>query len=103
MLALIDPTYGWQNHPAVKMWRGHIRALAVYGVQVCQEWTKRGHKDTLRPWFLDFTPIVYVEPLWLGREDFHRAHQSNLIRKDPAYYAPKFPGVPDNLPYIWPV
>ena len=29
-------------------------------------------------------------------------HRSNLIRKDPKFYQPKWPGVPDNLPYVWP-
>ena len=28
--ALLDPTYGWQNHPAVKMWRGHIISCLLY-------------------------------------------------------------------------
>jgi hypothetical protein len=32
----------------------------------------------------------------------HRSHQSNLIRKDPAFYGPLFPGVPDDLDYVWP-
>jgi len=103
MLALIDPTYGWQNHPAVKMWRGHVRALADYATFICLEWKSRGYKDTLAPWFIDFAVLNKdSEPPWLGAPDFHRSHQSNLIRKDPAFYAPKFPGVPGDLPYIWP-
>ena len=28
--ALSDPNYGWQNHPAVKMWRGYEEALVAY-------------------------------------------------------------------------
>jgi hypothetical protein len=42
-------------------------------------------------------------PPWLGDEALHRSHQSNLIRKDPAFYAPLFPGIPADLPYIWPM
>jgi hypothetical protein len=43
-------------------------------------------------------------PAWLGREDFHRSHQSALLRKDPAHYRPIFGlDVPDDLPYVWPV
>ena len=30
VLALGNPTYGWQNHPAVRMWRGHARVLCEY-------------------------------------------------------------------------
>ena len=36
-------------------------------------------------------------------EEIHLSHQSNLVRKDREFYAPLFPGVPDDLPYIWPV
>ena len=42
-------------------------------------------------------------PTWLGDEDFHRSHQSSLLRKDPDFYGPQFPGVPDDLEYVWPV
>ena len=42
-------------------------------------------------------------PAWLGRDDFHRSHQSKLLRKDPAHYGPLFPGVPDDLEDVWPV
>ena len=40
-------------------------------------------------------------PWWLGNEDFHRSHQSNLLRKDPVHYA--IFDVPDDLPYLWPM
>jgi hypothetical protein len=33
----------------------------------------------------------------------HRSHRSALIRKDPDRYGLLFPGVPDDLPYVWPV
>lgn len=42
-------------------------------------------------------------PPWVGSEEFHRSHASNLIRKVPAFYGPRFPEVPPDLPYIWPV
>ncbi|MEU9670514.1 helix-turn-helix domain-containing protein [Streptomyces bobili] len=35
-------------------------------------------------------------------EDDTAAHRSALVRKDPAAYRPMFPGVPDDLPYVWP-
>jgi hypothetical protein len=31
-------------------------------------------------------------PHWLGDPDFHRSHQSALLRKDPEHYGPLFPG-----------
>jgi hypothetical protein len=41
-------------------------------------------------------------PPWLGDEAFHESHRSALVRKDPEVYADLFPGVPDDLPYVWP-
>ena len=47
--ALLKPdAKGWKNHPAVKMWRGNERTLIEYGVAICDEWTRRGHRDTVR-------------------------------------------------------
>lgn len=40
--------------------------------------------------------------IWLGNEFFHESHQSNLLRKDYAYYSQFNWNVPDDLPYIWP-
>lgn len=51
---LTGQSSGWANHPAVKMWRGHETALAIYGYDVCSEWIRQGYKDTLRPRFADF-------------------------------------------------
>lgn len=105
ILALESPTYGWQNHPAVKMWRGHEVALARYGVQVCKEWRARGYKDSLLPFFEEravLTSYMLRSIAWLTSEFCH-AHQSNLIRKMPEHYRQFWPDVPPDLPYIWPV
>lgn len=104
--ALRGETRGWVNHPATRMWRGHEGSLCSYGAIVCHYWwDELGYADSLMGYFLrmqmeynDISP-----PDWLGDVDFHLSHQSNLIRKDPEFYGPLFPGVPDDLPYIWPV
>jgi hypothetical protein len=110
--ALAGETRGWTNHPASKMWRGHEALLAEYGMVMCREWIRRGYKDTMLQRFeelLESTTQRREEvadarrPEWLGRPDFHRSHQSNLIRKDPEYYGPVFDGVPSDLEYVWPV
>ena len=93
----------WVNHPAARMWMHHQPALASYGIAICEEWRARKYNDTLLAQFhavLASNPIVL--PPWLGDIEFHRRHQSNLIRKDWDYYAHQFPNVPDNLEYIWP-
>lgn len=96
---------GWRNHPAVKMWTGHSAALAEYGLAICDEWIRRGYKDTLRERIRQYRdPDVLPNlPSWVGKADFHLSHQSNLVRKYPEHYQPLFPGVPDHLEYVWPV
>jgi hypothetical protein len=41
-------------------------------------------------------------PWWWGHAEFHLAHQSNLIRKDPAHYGPQFVCAPLDAVYLWP-
>lgn len=111
--ALTWETYGWKHHPAVRMWRGHIPALVRYGVDITDQWLRRGRADTVREQLLAFVPGAVPEqgdlaaagllPPWLGRRDFHRGHQSALVRKDPAHYRRYFPRISADLPYVWPV
>ncbi len=99
-------TNGWQNHPAVKMWRGHELSLIEYGEAVCEEWIKRGFNDTcllkIGNMRADFAGKPDAHPVWIGREELHLSHQSNLIRKDPIYYIPVFGNVADDMEYVWP-
>lgn len=104
--ALSGERKGWRNHPAAKMWDGYETALAQYGLVMCTEWVNRGYNDTMTERFeklldgIDQEKIRY--PSWVGDANFHRSHQSNLVRKQPEFYEPKFPGVPADLEYIWP-
>jgi hypothetical protein len=104
------PTYGWQHHPAVRMWRGSELALMAYGRAICEEWVARGHADTVAGKLAEYAPDGRLPsqdevamPPWLGDERVHRSHRSQLLRKDPGWYGPRFPDVPDDLPYHWPV
>ncbi|WP_093802910.1 MSMEG_6728 family protein [Streptomyces sp. Wb2n-11] len=114
---LVVPGYGWRHHPAVRMWAGYEEALVRYGLEVCKVWREYGHQDscaaTLVADLLAFRPGVPVRdqallavagelPPWLGDDVFHRSHRSALVRKDSTTYAPLFPGVPEDLPYVWP-
>lgn len=104
-------TDGWRNHPAVRMWRGHERALAVYGIAACRRWTDEfGYKDSCLVQISDIADTHFADttdafPSWFTDDDgsLFVSHQSNLLRKLPEHYGPLFPGVPDHLPYIWPV
>jgi hypothetical protein len=115
--ALLVPEYGWRHHPAVLMWKGYPEALGRYGLEICREWRARGFADTCEPKILADLSQLGVDqvrgqeelaaagalPAWLGDPALHRSHQSALLRKDPELYRPWFPGVPDDLPYVWPV
>jgi len=97
--AIASPSYGWQTHPAVQMWRGYFDALLAYRDAMIFEWVSRGYRNTM-PYRAE--KPLYEVPRWFGDEAFHLSHQSNLIRKMPSYYARHFPGVPGDLPYVWP-
>ncbi|MYQ77267.1 MULTISPECIES: MSMEG_6728 family protein [unclassified Streptomyces] len=114
---LTVPGYGWRRHPAVRMWAGYEEALVRYGLDVCAVWTAEGRADTCAGTLVrdyrahtDGAPVrpqpeLAAEgelPPWLGDPDFHRSHQSALVRKDPEHYRGRFPDVPDDLPYVWP-
>jgi hypothetical protein len=95
----------WRSHPASKMWRGHEHALCQYALVGLDVLRERGrdyphHRATFLGLQAGF-PDTGMPP-WLGDAAFHRSHQSNLIRKDPEHYGPMFPGVPDDLEYVWP-
>ena len=97
---------GWPNHPASKMWRGYEDALALYLQIGVMELHDRGKDYSNRPWYLELFEYshdtVIVMPPWLGDEQFHASHRSNLLRKDPAWYGQFGWTEPDDLPYIWP-
>ena len=111
--ALVTGT-GWVNHPATRMWAGNLGSLYQYQAAICYEWTTvRGYRDTClekTAVLLDFIPddpeqIVQCEccnPRWLGDEELHRSHRSNLLRKAPEHYRMYWPDEPDDLPYVWP-
>ncbi|MER5378482.1 MSMEG_6728 family protein [Streptomyces sp. NPDC002553] len=110
--------YGWRHHPAVRMWTGYEEALVRYGLEVCGVWTASGRADTCAASLVagfagpgGGAGVVRTQrrlaeagdlPPWLGDPAFHRSHRSALVRKEPGFYAPLFPGVPDDLPYVWP-
>ncbi|MET9155012.1 MSMEG_6728 family protein [Streptomyces griseoflavus] len=114
---LIVPGYGWRRHPAVRMWTGYEEALVRYGLDICRVWRDLGHQDscaaTLVADLAGVRPGAPVRgqrelaeagelPPWLGEEAVHRSHRSALLRKDPDVYRERFPGEPDDLPYVWP-
>jgi hypothetical protein len=111
------PDYGWANHPAVRMWRGRTAALVAYGRAMVREWRARGFADSTDPLIAEFAPETAstsqadldgagLLPRWVGDEELHRSHRSNLLAKDPGFYRAAFsdrwPAERDDLPYVWP-
>lgn len=95
----------WRHHPASKMWQPYIYHLGLYLLACYEELINRGlhypkHEIEIRNIMKNHENVV---PIWLGRQDFHASHRSNLLRKDPLWYGQFGWTEPNNLPYVWPV
>lgn len=73
----------WKNHPAVKMWDGHVVALKYYHDCMINEWTIRGYKNNMK---LLYNGVGIVFPSWWGSSDVHSSHRAALKYKFPDYY-----------------
>lgn len=102
---------GWANHPATLMWSGHLLALMLYGDCCIREWIRRGHENNM-PLMLarDENPETIYRmvrevkmPSWLGDEEFHASHRSNLMRKEPEWYSQFGWSEGPDMQYVWPV
>jgi hypothetical protein len=114
--ALTRETYGWKRHPAVLMWAGAESGLVAYGLEICAEWVRRGRADTCAATIrvdADFAGIdvavtqaeaeaMDALPWWLGDERLHASHRAALVRKEPAWYAERFPDADPEDAYWWP-
>jgi len=98
---------GWPNHPASKMWKGYEYHLGLYLLAGIAALKVQRNKH-----YVEVEKKIRAEmekhpnngpPPWLGNEQFHASHRSNLIRKNPDYYRSFGWTEPDNLPYVWPV
>jgi len=99
ILDAIEKGTRWRHHPIVKMWQPWTDAIRLYFNAVSMEWVSRGYNHNMG--FYKVDAFRTELPCWLGREDIHRAYQSNLVRKNPDHYRTYFPDVPDDLPYVW--
>ena len=108
--ALVIPGYGWQTHPAIRMWMGYVPALTMYGLAMVDEWTERGHPDNTRANITEFAPQAahpdYASkipmPPWLGDPEFHLSHRSKLVHKEAKFYSPIFTDAIPEMDYVWP-
>jgi len=76
---------GWENHPASKMWKGYEYHLGLYllsGLKILRIRNKKEYNNVefnIRNEMLRFENTG--APKWLGNENFHASHRSNLLRK----------------------
>lgn len=114
--ALTVPGYGWQHHPAVKMWRGEEYALLRYGFSCYLRWQRRNngmtHKsgEYIAAAIVNYWDCGRTYPSWFGNAKFHASHRAALLYKNFAHYSQfgwaESPAIPDEkgrLPYVWPV
>lgn len=95
----------WYNHPAVQMWKDYDSTLLLYGISICNEWIRRGFKDTLMDKFMfefNNSQVPLNIPYWMGNDEFHASHRSNLLRKDYNWYSQFGWTESNNLSYVWP-
>lgn len=100
--ALTGNSKGWRNHPAALMWKGHEGSLAEYGIVICEEWIRRGYKDTCLEKMYQFVNIGSCDlPGWWGGK-IHGSHRAALLAKNTEYYS-KF-GWKEQavIDYVWP-
>lgn len=105
--ALSGQSRGWENHPAVKMWRGYEHELVAYGLAMCAEWIRRGYSDTTAPKIAAFDERYHHQrngktPPWLGDAALHEGHRAHLMRKDSTFYR-FFENTNPDAPLVWPV
>lgn len=89
----------WYDHPAVQMWKGYAKALKLYFNTISKELKNRGYEHNLGYYDIREEGVKY--PPWLGDEEFHKSHRSNLLRKESDYYEKFDWDVSDDLNYVW--
>lgn len=108
---------GWQNHPAVKMWRGYENALKWYKNKGMELGESRGITYVkLQREIVDKNANMDY-PSFIGNAEFHMSHLANLKRKALSDFeknrpelkanmistlgVERFNEIDETLPYIW--
>lgn len=91
----------WENHPAVRMWRGYEEMLGYYMNIMMLEWEKRGNNNDKLLYYIPRATKLIMPP-WMGDHRLHESHRANLARKKPEYYGKLWPKADKEAPYWWP-
>ena len=97
---------GWISHVCTLMWEDHLEALKLYMNCAIKEWCTRKNKDgrptknTMKLVHVDTSKITRLPP-FIGDDEFHAVHRSNLIYKDAEYYGQALWTEEPCTGYIW--
>lgn len=92
----------WRNHPAVKLWKNKERALACYGLAMCEEWSRRGFVDNQFEYFYRLMYELTEQEMDIRFSDtLYSTHRAALLKKNPEHYRQfKWKEVP-KIDYVW--
>ena len=99
--SLTIESYGWKNHPAVKMWKGHELWLMAYHDAVIDEWVYRGFNNNMELFYPNnFHTCPF--PQWWGDDRLHSSHRAALLFKDFESYREFGWAEEPKIDYWWP-
>lgn len=107
------PSKAQLEHPCVIQWRGYVPSLYDYTLEIMMVAYERSSLTNKQEQISEMAENINIldglvsnmkeeTPSWLGNEDYHLSHKSNLIRLSRSAYESIWPDVPDNLELIWP-
>ncbi len=91
----------WNHVPTFKAWKNYYEVFQYYHDVCVKEWVKRGFR-TIAVLYEAPKPDKRDLPWFIGEEQYHASHRSNLLRLDPTYAGIEGWREPSNLPYLWP-
>ena len=97
--AIYIEDYGWRKHPCCKMRMDYPEALQLYHDIAIDEWIKRGYNNNMPLFRVKESEVTM--PHWLGNEQLHASHRSNLLAKDFGHYGGFGWDESDDIPYYW--
>jgi len=126
--ALSDPSYGFQTHPVVRMWRGYEKNLFNYSCEICNGYLQRINSKTSDECLneieqieidgltfgkaeKDWYSLVNSEwnkkhgsrPPWYSCEHIFSSHRAALLAKNPKWYTQFNWTEEPKIRYFWPV
>ena len=92
----------WRNHPACRLWKDHERALATYGLAMCEEWSRRGFVDNQLDYFYRLMYLLTEQDMDVRFSDLlYSAHRAALLYKNLEHYKQFGWKEKPEIKYVW--